>query len=247
MADIEADAKDVSPHDEKYQVSQTLPSGRSVSPVNMAEQRRKSSAVAAKIMEHSHDADEAMKAFANGEKIEIDEATNKRLVRRIDLHLMPLLCLIYGLNYLDKTTLSYASIMGIKKDINLVGDDYQWLGSMFYFGYLAWEYPTNRLLQRLPLAKYSAFCVIVWGTILALFATVSNFGGAVAIRCEFVRACTFLFCMSSTAGIAVITPHLVILPDSSHFDSCAPLYILSPLENLVLMALQSSWASSKQL
>lgn len=24
--------------------------------------------------------------------------------------------------------------MGIKKDIHLVGDDYQWLGSMFYFG-----------------------------------------------------------------------------------------------------------------
>lgn len=24
--------------------------------------------------------------------------------------------------------------MGMKKDINLTGDDYQWLGSMFYFG-----------------------------------------------------------------------------------------------------------------
>lgn len=33
-----------------------------------------------------------------------------------------------------ETTLSYASIMGIKEDINLHGDDYQWLGSMFYFG-----------------------------------------------------------------------------------------------------------------
>lgn len=87
-----------------------------------------------------------------------------------------------GLNYLDKTTLSYASVMGIKKDIKLVGDDYQWLSSMFYFGYLAWEYPTNRLLQRLPLAKYSAFCVIMWGITLSLFATVSSFGGAVAVR-----------------------------------------------------------------
>ena len=42
--------------------------------------------------------------------------------------------------------------------------------------------PTSRLLQRLPLAKYSAFCVIMWGITLALFATVSNFGGAVAVR-----------------------------------------------------------------
>lgn len=33
------------------------------------------------------------------------------------------------------------------------------LSSMFYFGYLAWEYPTNRLLQRLPLGKY---CMYSW-------------------------------------------------------------------------------------
>ena len=36
---------------------------------------------------------------------------------------------MYGLNYLDKTTLSYASIMGLREDINLVGDNYQWLGT----------------------------------------------------------------------------------------------------------------------
>lgn len=172
--------------DEKSMPIQTLPGGRSVSPVNLDEKRASVSSARAvqKILAHSNDADEAMKAFASGEVVEIDEATNKRLLRIIDWHLMPLLCVIYGLNYLDKTTLSYASIMGIKKDINLKGDDYQWLGSMFYFGYLAWEYPTNRLLQRLPLAKYSAFCVVAWGVVLALFATVSNFGGAVAIRCE---------------------------------------------------------------
>lgn len=72
--------------------------------------------------------------------------------------------------------------MGIKKDINLVGDDYQWLGSMFYFGYLAWEYPTNRLLQRLPLSKYSAFNIVLWGTVLACHAGVTSFGTAVTAR-----------------------------------------------------------------
>ncbi|MCJ1239140.1 hypothetical protein MMC14_007133 [Varicellaria rhodocarpa] len=153
------------------------------------------------ILKHANDADEAMKAFSGyeGDILVLDEATNKRLLRKIDLHLMPvnplrrlgpsallilvqLLCVIYGLNYLDKTTLSYASVMGIKKDIGLVGSDYQWLGSMFYFGYLAWEYPTNRLLQRLPLAKYSSFCIILWGLTLACMAAVRNFSDAVAVR-----------------------------------------------------------------
>lgn len=50
------------------------------------------------------------------------------------------------------------------------------------FNALYQEYPTNRLLQRLPIGKYSAGCVIAWGTVLACFAGVKNFGGAVAIR-----------------------------------------------------------------
>ena len=78
--------------------------------------------------------------------------------------------------------MSYASVMGIKKDIGLTGSDYNWLSSMFYFGYLAWEYPTNRLLQRLPLAKYSSFCVMMWGLVLCCMAATKNFQGAVAVR-----------------------------------------------------------------
>lgn len=49
------------------------------------------------------DGDEALKALEleHGEVITIDEETNRRLVRKIDWHIMPLLCIIYGLQYLD--------------------------------------------------------------------------------------------------------------------------------------------------
>lgn len=154
---------------------------------------RSGSVVPEKILKHSHDADAALKAFAGyeGTVIEIDEATNKRLLRKIDMHLMPILCVVYGLNFLDKTTLSYASVMGIKEPhtdnkmtsgIDLSGSQYSWLGSMFYFGYLVWEYPTNRLLQRLPLGKYSAFNIIMWGLVLSCFAAVESYSGAIAVR-----------------------------------------------------------------
>lgn len=116
--------------DDKQIVDVENGSNRTPSPVD-PEKRASlptASKAAQKVLAHSHDADEAMKAFESGEIIEIDEATNKRLLRTIDLHMLPLLCVVYGLNYLDKTTLSYASIMGIKKDIGLVGDNYQWLG-----------------------------------------------------------------------------------------------------------------------
>ena len=56
-----------------------------------------------KLEQHAHDADEAMKAMEelHGETITIDEATNKRLLRIIDWHLMPIMCFVYGMNYLD--------------------------------------------------------------------------------------------------------------------------------------------------
>ena len=42
-------------------------------------------------LKHANDADEAMRAFAGheGEVLVLDEATNKRLLRKIDWNLMP--------------------------------------------------------------------------------------------------------------------------------------------------------------
>lgn len=77
---------------------------------------KESSEVGGIVLKHAdrNDADEALKIFAEGEVITLTPEEEKRLLRKIDWNLMPLLCLVYGLNYLDKTTLSYASIMGLK-------------------------------------------------------------------------------------------------------------------------------------
>lgn len=72
-------------------------------------------------------------------------------------------------------------------------------------GYLAWEYPTNRLLQRLPLGKYSGACIIIWGLILSCFAGVQNFGGAVAIR-----LLLGVFEAAVTPGFALLTSQVCI-------------------------------------
>lgn len=55
--------------------------------------------------------------------------------------------------------------------------------SFFYaYNYFVLQYPTSLLLQRLPLAKYAAFCVFMWGAVLAIFAAVPNFNGAASLR-----------------------------------------------------------------
>lgn len=106
----------------------------------------------------------------------------KKLLNKIDRYLMPLMCIVYGTQFLDKTTLSYASVMGIKKDTNLVGNEYALLGTIFYIGYLVWEYPTNALMQRLPLAKYLSLNIAIWGVILACTAACKDWTDLMLVR-----------------------------------------------------------------
>ncbi|RWA03501.1 hypothetical protein EKO27_g11604, partial [Xylaria grammica] len=72
-----------------------------------------------------------------------------RMVRRIDAHVLPLLFLTYMFNFMDKTILSSASVFGLREDNHLVKDQYAWVSSVFYFGYLVATYPATRLVARL--------------------------------------------------------------------------------------------------
>lgn len=66
----------------------------------------------------------------------VDAETNKRILRKIDLHIMPLICIVYFLQYIDKTSISYASVTGIIQDTNLHGNQFNWVASIFFFGYV---------------------------------------------------------------------------------------------------------------
>ena len=54
------------------------------------------------------------------------------VIRKLDLHLIPLLFLLYSLSVLDRTNLGNARIAGMEKDIDLGGTRYNWLGTIFY-------------------------------------------------------------------------------------------------------------------
>jgi MFS family permease len=128
------------------------------------------------------DADGALQMLRAGGNIPPDPAKNKRLRRKVDLFIMPLICIVYFLQYLDKIAISYGSVMGLKKDTKLTGNQYNWVASIFFFGQLAFEFPTIRLLQMFPLAKYVSVNVVIWGTILACLAACKNFAGLMVCR-----------------------------------------------------------------
>jgi MFS transporter, ACS family, allantoate permease len=49
-------------------------------------------------------------------------------------------------------------------------------------GYLVGEFPTSYLLQRLPLSKWTAFNIFVWGAILCCMAVAPSFASLMVVR-----------------------------------------------------------------
>ncbi|KAJ5939404.1 hypothetical protein N7466_002538 [Penicillium verhagenii] len=112
----------------------------------------------------------------------MDNSTAKRVLRKIDRRLVPLMFITYMLNFMDKTILSSAAVFGLKDDTGLVGQQYSWVSSVFYFGYLGWSYPTTFLIARLPIGRYVTANTLIWGTVVALTAACTNFGGLITVR-----------------------------------------------------------------
>ncbi|KAH8647966.1 major facilitator superfamily domain-containing protein [Xylariales sp. PMI_506] len=136
------------------------------------------------VTESQSGADEALKMLqeTGGLAQPWDPQRNRRLLRHIDLRIMPLICTVYFLQYIDKSAVSYASVTGMIDSTGLVGNQYNRVASIFFFGQLVFEFPTIRLVQMFPLAKYVSVNVTLWGIILASMAACRSFGGLLTCR-----------------------------------------------------------------
>ncbi|KIJ61693.1 hypothetical protein HYDPIDRAFT_31026 [Hydnomerulius pinastri MD-312] len=112
--------------------------------------------------------------------IEPEEAL--RIRKKIDRHILPLMCLLYWVQFMDKTTLGNSAILGIQQATHLTTNQYNWLGTIFYLSYLLFEYPQNLALQRFPVGKWMSINIFVWGIALACHAACKNFAGLFAVR-----------------------------------------------------------------
>lgn len=109
------------------------------------------------------------------ERLTISPADDARILRRIDLALLPLMLSVYFLQALDKATLSYASIFGLIEDTDLVGDQFSWLGSIVYVAQLIMQLPLALALVKLPIGKFTSFMVLAWGLTLTAMTWAHDF------------------------------------------------------------------------
>lgn len=126
--------------------------------------------------------DKELAQYVSDTRIEISPEKNAELLRKIDKRILVIMVTTYFLQAIDKGTLSFSSIMGIRDDTNLTGQDYSWLTTCIYITILVVEYPQNWIIARVPIAKYLSFSIVAWGIVLACTAACTNFAGLVAVR-----------------------------------------------------------------
>ncbi|TFK75983.1 MFS general substrate transporter [Pluteus cervinus] len=122
--------------------------------------------------------DEALQLIGIDRSAQFSDEYNAKLRRKLDLLIPPICAAVYFTQFLDKTSLNYASVMGFP----ILGQQFNLVSLAFYLGFLVWEFPTVYISQRLRLAKYLGANIIVWGILLMLHAVGNSFGAFFALR-----------------------------------------------------------------
>ncbi|KAH7361857.1 major facilitator superfamily domain-containing protein [Plectosphaerella cucumerina] len=117
-----------------------------------------------------------------GTRIKITAEDDARVLRRIDMVVMPLMLAVYFLQGLDKATIAYSSIFGLIEDTNLKGDQFSWLGSIVYVAQLIAQFPLAWLLVKLPIGRFTGCMVCFWGLTLTLMAAAHTFRSLLVAR-----------------------------------------------------------------
>ncbi|EIE92505.1 hypothetical protein RO3G_17103 [Rhizopus delemar RA 99-880] len=85
------------------------------------------------------------------------DAFTSKLVRKLDRRILPLLCVLYLLSYIDRywegryttrSNIGNAKLDGLEKDLDLTKSQYQWSLSIFYFSYVLFDLPSNIIMRR---------------------------------------------------------------------------------------------------
>ena len=71
-----------------------------------------------------------------------------RLVRKLDIWIMPILWLMYWLNYLDRNAIALARLNDLEEDLNLTSSQYQTCVSILFVGYILGQVPSSKDVSR---------------------------------------------------------------------------------------------------
>ncbi|KAG6297921.1 hypothetical protein E4U46_002240 [Claviceps purpurea] len=109
-------------------------------------------------------------------------AEEARLVRKLDLHLIPLIMAIYLFSFIDRVNVGNARLYHLERDLSLTPSQFQLILSVFFIPYMLFEVPSNLVLKRFTPRRWIAFITFSWGLVATLMGLVGSFGSLLACR-----------------------------------------------------------------
>ncbi|KAI8317532.1 MFS transporter prlL [Colletotrichum sp. SAR11_240] len=104
----------------------------------------------------------------------------KKLLRRVDWHLMVLCALIFMVKNVDANNAAHARIMNrgtprnILTELKMTGDDYNFVSTLYYIPFIIFEIPSNLIMKKMLPSRFQARIMVTWGITLACHAAVKS-------------------------------------------------------------------------
>ncbi|KIM90410.1 hypothetical protein PILCRDRAFT_812146 [Piloderma croceum F 1598] len=116
------------------------------------------------------------------EHVDVSGINERKLIRKLDLRLIPWLSLLYLLSFLDRTSIGNAKLYNLEKDLKMTDKQYLMALTIFFFSYSIFEVPSNVFLKRLRPSIWLSLLMLLWGIMMTVQGLVHNYGGLLGMR-----------------------------------------------------------------
>ncbi|PPR00405.1 hypothetical protein CVT26_009690 [Gymnopilus dilepis] len=106
----------------------------------------------------------------------------RRLWRKVDVRLVPILSLLYLLSYMDRGNIGNARLQGLGTQLDLSGNRYNIALTMFFIPYCLFECPSNLVLKRFHPSRWLPGMAIAWGVVMTTMGLVKSYPQLVGVR-----------------------------------------------------------------
>ncbi|KAI7764252.1 hypothetical protein LZL87_012661 [Fusarium oxysporum] len=106
---------------------------------------------------------------------------DRRIRHAFDRRVMPVVCCLYVLSYLDRGNIGNAKTAGAQEALNLSSDDWSWVLNSFYLAYILFEW-TTMLWKIFPAHIYVSILCVCWGTAAMCSGAVHNMAQLIVTR-----------------------------------------------------------------
>ncbi|KAK0214784.1 MFS general substrate transporter [Armillaria fumosa] len=110
--------------------------------------------------------------------VDISGVDERKLLRKIDIALVPWLSFLYLLSFLDRTSIG-KYLYHLEADLHITDSQYLLALTVFFFRYFV---PSNVFLKRLRPSLWLSSLMLLWGIMMTVQGLVHNYGGLLGMR-----------------------------------------------------------------